>query len=274
MSDHAPENNLPADPDDEVPEPLEIDIGDDEDAAAEPAAEGEGVTPPPAPEPPDAAQVLRMVEAILFAAAEPVSEKSLQARLPEGADVPAMLAELQAHYSHRGVNLVAAGNTWAMRTAPDLGPLLARQAEVVRKLSRAAVETMAIIAYHQPVTRAEIEEIRGVAISKGTMDNLLEAGWIRPRGRRRTPGRPVTWGTTDAFLHHFDLESLDDLPGISDLKAAGLLDAGPALQAYRETGVTSAPNEGDNDDGAGDEAELVLPLDPELEDGEDEDREP
>ncbi|MGY8993518.1 MAG: SMC-Scp complex subunit ScpB, partial [Rhodospirillales bacterium] len=139
-----------------------------------------------------------MVEAILFASAEPLSERSLQARLPDGAEIKELLTTLQAQYAGRGVNLVQAGATWALRTAEDMGPLLTRQAEVVRKLSRAAVEMLAIIAYHQPVTRGEMEEIRGVTISKGTLDTLLEAGWIRPRGRRRTPGRPVTWGTTNS----------------------------------------------------------------------------
>ena len=210
----------------------------------------------------DEAQLLRMVEAILFASAEPLSEKSLQARLPDGVDLKGLLTALQTQYADRGVNLVEAGTTWALRTAPDLGPLLTRQAEVVRKLSRAAVEMLAIIAYHQPVTRGEMEEIRGVAISKGTLDTLLEAGWIRPRGRRRTPGRPVTWATTDAFLHHFDLESLEDLPGISDLKAAGLLESGPALQSYHETDVESARHPGGDGERDADSDDLLLPLDP------------
>ena len=190
-------------------------------------------------------QHLRLLEALLFAAAEPLSRKSLEARLPDGADVGGLLMELGEHYATRGVNLTQVGDGWVFRTAPDLSAQLAHYAEVVRKLSRAAVETLAIVGYHQPVTRAEIEEIRGVAISKGTLDTLMEAGWIRPRGRRRTPGRPVTWGTTDAFLHHFDLESLEDLPGINDLKAAGLLDASPAIQAYHETEAQSAEDEDD-----------------------------
>lgn len=211
-------------------------------------------------DPTSEAQLLRLLEAILFAAAEPLGERALQERLPEGADVPALLESLGSEYANRGVNLVQAGKTWAFRTAPDLGPLLTRQAEVVRRLSRAAVETLAIIAYHQPVTRAEIEEIRGVAISKGTLDNLLESGWIRPRGRRQTPGRPVTWGTTDAFLHHFDLETLDDLPGINELKAAGLLDAGPAIQSYRDTDVAAVRDTAESEDE--EDAESEDPLDP------------
>ncbi len=192
----------------------------------------------------------RLLEAILFASAEPLSEKALAERLPDGADVRGLLDQLKAHYAERGVNLVRAGSNWAFRTAPDLGALLSRQVESSRRLSRAAVETLAIIAYHQPVTRAEIEEIRGVGMSKGTLDVLFEAGWIRPKGRRRTPGRPVTWGTTDSFLDHFGLESLSDLPGIDELKAAGLLDTRPAIEAFGSGG-------GDDAD-----APAVEPLDP------------
>lgn len=177
-------------------------------------------------------QHLRLIEAVLFASAEPVDERSLAARLPEDADVEAILLELQAIYAERGVNLVRRDGRWAFRTAPDLAASLAVEVAVERKLSRAAVETLAIIAYHQPVTRAEIEEIRGVALSRGTLDVLFEAGWVRPRGRKRTPGRPVLWATTEAFLDHFGLTALDDLPGLDDLKAAGLLDARPALASY------------------------------------------
>ncbi|TCS61323.1 SMC-Scp complex subunit ScpB [Varunaivibrio sulfuroxidans] len=180
---------------------------------------------------------VRLIEAILFASREAVPENALQRRLPEGVDVRHILDALSAHYAHRGVRLVRAGGAWAFRTAPDLGPRLNRERQVSRKLSRAAIETLAIIAYHEPVTRAEIEEIRGVSLSKGTLDVLFEAGWIRPRGRRRTPGRPMTWGTTDAFLDHFGLESLKDLPGIEDLKAAGLLDARPAAETYSVRGM-------------------------------------
>ena len=181
--------------------------------------------------------VWRLVEAVLFASAEPVSERELVARLPEGADIESALSELEAHYRDRGVRLHKMGNTWAFRTAADLGPFLARERQIKRKLSRAAVETLAIIAYHQPITRAEIEGVRGVQLSKGTIDVLFECGWIGPKGKRNTPGRPVTWGTTSAFLDHFALGSLDDLPGLDDLKAAGLLDARPAFEAYGATAV-------------------------------------
>lgn len=169
------------------------------------------------------AETVRMVEAVLFASAEPVSEKALRERLPEGADIRAALDTLQAHYEIRGVNLVRVGDCWAFRTAGDLGFLLSRDAVNHRKLSRAALEVLATIAYHQPVTRAEIEEVRGVETSKGTLDLLLETGWVRMRGRRRAPGRPVTYGTTTAFLDHFGLEELRDLPGLDELKGAGLL---------------------------------------------------
>jgi segregation and condensation protein B len=170
------------------------------------------------------AQHLRMIEALLFAATEPLDEATLIARLPDEADVPELLAELQDAYQYRGVNLVKVAGKWALRTAPDLHFLLQEYRQDTRRLSRAALETLAIIAYHEPVTRAEIEEIRGVAISKGTLDMLMEVGWIRMRGRRRTPGRPVTYGTTDAFLEHFGLESMRDLPGIDELRASGLLE--------------------------------------------------
>ena len=173
-------------------------------------------------------QHLRLLEAILFAAADPVSEDAIASRLPEGVDVKALIAELQSHYADRGVNLTRVAGKWAFRTAQDLGNILRVERTFVRKLSRAAVETLATIAYHQPVTRAEIEEIRGVQLSKGTFDTLFECGWIKPVGRRKTPGRPVTWGTTEAFLGHFGLESVSDLPGMDELRAAGLLDARPA----------------------------------------------
>jgi len=166
---------------------------------------------------------LRMVEAMIFASSEPVSESSLQERLPEGASLADILAELRQHYAHRGVNLVRSGSNWAFRTAEDLSFILQREAVSQRRLSRAALEMLAIVAYHQPVTRAEIEEIRGVITSKGTLDVLMETGWIRMRGRRRTPGRPVTYGTTDHFLDHFGLEELRDLPGLDELKGSGLL---------------------------------------------------
>jgi len=171
----------------------------------------------------NAHEVVRMAEAIVFASAGPVSEKQLAARLPDGVDVTATMRELQRIYAVRGVNLVRVGEGWAFRTAGDLAFLMSRDTVQQKKLSRAALEVLAIIAYHQPVTRAEIEEIRGVETSKGTLDTLLETEWVRMRGRRKTPGRPVTYGTTDAFLDHFSLEELRDLPGIEELKGAGLL---------------------------------------------------
>jgi segregation and condensation protein B len=171
------------------------------------------------------AEELRILEALLFAAEEPLDEKTLAARLPAGIDVRALLTQLQKEYAPRGVNLVRVAGKWTLRTASDLAWLLTREAVVARKLSRAAIETLSIVAYHQPVTRAEIEEIRGVTTSKGTLDVLLETGWIRLRGRRKAPGRPVTYGTTEAFLSHFGLEALTDLPGLDDFKGAGLLEA-------------------------------------------------
>jgi segregation and condensation protein B len=167
---------------------------------------------------------LRLLEALLFAAAEPLDEKTLGKRLPAGSDVHASLLRLQIEYAPRGVNLVHIGNKWAFRTANDLSWLLTHEAIEPKKLSRAAIETLAIIAYHQPVTRAEIEEIRGVSAAKGTVDVLLETGWIRPRGRRKAPGRPLTYGTTAEFLSHFGLEAVGDLPGLDELKGAGLFD--------------------------------------------------
>lgn len=167
---------------------------------------------------------LRLLEALLFASAAPLDEPTLAARLPAGTDVGAALHRLQAEYAPRGVNLVRVAGKWAFRTASDLSWLLTRESVETKKLSRAAIETLAIIAYHQPVTRAEIEEIRGVAASKGTLDVLLETGWIRPRGRRKSPGRPLTFGTSEAFLAQFGLEALGDLPGLEELKGSGLLD--------------------------------------------------
>ena len=169
-------------------------------------------------------QELRLVEALLFASAEPLDEKVLAARLPQGVDVKTVLRQLQAEYAPRGVNLLRVAGKWAFRTANDLSWLLTKDSVVPRKLSRAAIETLAIVAYHQPVTRAEVEEIRGISAAKGTLDVLLETGWVRPRGRRKAPGRPVTYGTTEAFLSHFGLEALGDLPGLDELKGSGLLD--------------------------------------------------
>ncbi len=168
---------------------------------------------------------LRVLEAVLFAAAEPLDESALTQYFPGREDIPALLEELQNLYAGRGVNLMRTAGKWAFRTAPDLSFLLERISVEPRKLSKAALETLAIIAYHQPVTRAEIEEVRGVSTSKGTLDVLLEMGWIRMRGRRRAPGRPVTYGTTETFLEHFGFDSVKDLPGLSELKGAGLLDS-------------------------------------------------
>jgi segregation and condensation protein B len=170
---------------------------------------------------------LRMMEAILFAASEPLSEKALATSLPQGADVALLLAELRRIYEQRGVNLVHVADKWQFRTAPDLAFLLRKEQPEQKRLSRAAIETLAIVAYHQPVTRAEIEDIRGVAVSKGTLDALMEVGWVKIRGRKRTPGRPVTYGTTEGFLQHFGLESVSHLPGTDELKAAGFLEALP-----------------------------------------------
>jgi segregation and condensation protein B len=173
----------------------------------------------------DRREKLRILEALLFAAAEPLDEAHLAQHLKAGSDVTALLDELKGLYAGRGINLVRVAGKWAFRTAEDLAYLLERHAVEERRLSRAALETLAIIAYHQPVTRAEIEEIRGVETSKGTLDILLETGWIRPRGRRRAPGKPLTYGTTEAFLDHFSLDNIKDLPGLADLKSSGLLDA-------------------------------------------------
>jgi segregation and condensation protein B len=173
----------------------------------------------------DRREKLRIIEALLFAAAEPLDEQTLARHFVEGEDVRALLEEIQGLYAGRGVNLVRTAGKWAFRTADDLSFLLEKHAVEQRRLSRAALETLAIIAYHQPVTRAEIEEIRGVSTSKGTIDVLLETGWIKLRGRRRAPGRPVTYGTTETFLTHFGFDSIQDLPGLTELKGAGLLDS-------------------------------------------------
>ncbi|MCA8881607.1 MAG: SMC-Scp complex subunit ScpB [Rhodobacteraceae bacterium] len=184
-----------------------------------------------------------MVEAVLFASAEPVGLRELTARLPHGCDPAAALAHLGRRYEGRGVRLVKVGEAWAFRTAPDLAFLMRRETVETRKLSRAAIETLAIIAYHQPVTRAEIEEIRGVGVSRGTIDQLLEMDWIRLGRRRMTPGRPVTFVVTEAFLDHFGLESARDLPGLKELRAAGLLDNQPPPEGIEE----EKPDEDDGD---------------------------
>jgi segregation and condensation protein B len=178
--------------------------------------------------PPLDAEHLRMLEAILFAASEPLDELSLARSLPHGANIALLLSELEEIYRRRGVNLIKVADKWQFRTAPDLSFLLRREKPEQKRLSRAAIETLAIVAYHQPVTRAQIEDIRGVALSKGTIDALMEVGWVKIRGRKRTVGRPVTYGTTEAFLVHFGLENVGDLPGVDELKAAGFLDAMPS----------------------------------------------
>lgn len=212
---------------------------------------GEGGERPRALPSPDA---VRAAEALLFAGGEPVTAKALAEKLGPGVDIAAVLMKLKADYQGRGVQLVEAGGAWRFQSAPDLQSLFAETREQPRRLPKAALETLAVIAYHQPVTRAEIEEIRGVALSRGAMELLLEIGWIRPRGRRRTPGRPLTFGTTDAFLAHFGLASLDALPGKDDLKALGLLDsrAGAAIEVPRPSDEPAPDEEplSDSDDAA------------------------
>ena len=207
----------------------------------------------------DRFQQIRLLEAVIFASAEPVSERVLAERLPEGSNIAELLEELRGMYENRGVRLIRVGKGVAFRTAADLSELMQVERVVTRKLSRAAVETLAIVAYHQPITRVEIEEVRGVSLSKGTIDILLEAGWVKPRGRRRLPGRPLTWGTTDSFLDHFGLESLNALPGVDELRAAGLLDRrrgfGPLAEQLGLGEDTSEPDEVDEDE---DEDEINL----------------
>ena len=202
-------------------------------------------------------QDMRLLEALLFAAVEPIDVETLRERMPEETDVGALLARLSRDYAGRGVNLIRVANRWRFQTASDLEHHLVDIKEAPRKLSKAALETLAIIAYHQPVTRAEIEDVRGVAVSKGTVDVLMELGWIRLRGRRRTPGRPITYGTTENFLAHFNLETIKDLPGRDDLKAAGLLD--PRLPKDFEMPEPIMP-----DDLTADEAPLEEAEDPEF----------
>lgn len=207
----------------------------------------------------------RFVEALLFASAEPLDEAELRRRVPEEIDLPTLLEDIADSYEGRGVTLSKLGNRWAFRTAPDLGPMLQVERPMRRKLSRAGTETLAIVAYHQPVTRAEIEEIRGVALSRGTLDTLLEAGWVKPRGRRDTPGRPLQWGTTPGFLDHFGLSDIKDLPGLDDLKAAGLLERRGGLSSIAMQQDDLNPDEEDEDD---DEQLDFLPDDRLDEDGE------
>ena len=211
------------------------------------------------PEAKDSTEDLRLIEALLFASSSPLEESSIAERLPEGTDVAALVQELVAFYAPRGVNIVKIAGGWTLRTAPDLAPRMKLTQKVGRKLSRAAIETLAVVAYHQPVTRAEIEEIRGVVISRGTLDTLMEAGWILPKGRKQTVGRPATWVTTEAFLVHFGLASLADLPGIEELRAAGLIGARAVATLSETIGapgsrLPDAPGEGaDTEDSAEDE---------------------
>ena len=228
----------------------------------------------------DRHEQLRLVEALLFASAEPVDAAALKSRLPEDADVPALVAELGQLYANRGVNLVEVGGKWAFRTAPDLATLLRTEQVVPRKLSRVAVEALAVIAYHQPITRTEIEEIRGVSLSRGTLDTLLEAGWIKPGRRRQTPGRPVTWVTTETFLDQFGLAAIKDLPGVEELKAAGLIDKRPAIAAYGavaalgdEGGEGEAP-QGNLDSEEASLEEALAEIDPDLPEEPEPDNEP
>lgn len=172
---------------------------------------------------------LKIVEALLFAATEPMTPQAMHERLPEGTDLGVLLPALREHYDGRGINLIEVNGAWAFRTSQDVASALTIEKDVERRLSRAALETLAVIAYHQPITRAEIENIRGVATNKGTIDQLLELGWIKPGKRRETPGRPLTWLSTNSFLDHFGLGSIMELPGLEDLKAAGLLDRRPAI---------------------------------------------
>jgi segregation and condensation protein B len=206
---------------------------------------------------PPPAEQERMVEAILFASAEPLTLAQIGERLPHGSDAGAALEALRERYRGRGVAVVKVGPGWALRTAPDLGFLMRREARETRRLSRAAIETLAIIAYHQPVTRAEIEEIRGVSLSRGTIDILLDLEWIRLGRRRETPGRPVTFVTTPAFLDHFGLESARDLPGIKELRDAGLLESTPPPGDVEGDVEQDAADDADGgiDDMFGDEAE-------------------
>jgi segregation and condensation protein B len=198
---------------------------------------------------------LRMVEALLFASAEPLDAATLAERLPKGADVPGLLAALEADYRARGVNLVRVAGQWMFRTAEDLAWLMSREAHETRRLARAGLETLATIAYHQPVTRAEIEAIRGVSMSKGTLDVLLEMGWVRMRGRRRTPGRPITYGTTKAFEIHFGLDSLQDLPGLEELRGTGLIEG--HIPAGFHVPMPSDPDGAHEDEDPIEEAELA-----------------
>ncbi|MBN9090772.1 MAG: SMC-Scp complex subunit ScpB [Reyranella sp.] len=236
---------------DEDEEPEEVlEQAEVEELSAEAVEAPVAVASAPAPEvtdvvSPDHAQHLRLLEALIFAGTQALDEKDLAERLPNDANVSRLLADLAEMYAGRGVNLVKVAGGYAFRTASDLSEKLKIERPVTRKLSRASIETLAIIAYHQPVTRAEIEQVRGVGLSKGTLDLLFEQNWIKPMGRRRAPGKPVTWGTTDFFLEHFGLPSLDDLPGHEEMKAAGLLDprAQPPIFRPEEPDLPLEPTE-------------------------------
>jgi segregation and condensation protein B len=206
-------------------EPNAVEPNAVEPSLVEPSLVEPSLVEPSLAEPHARPEELRLLEALLFAASEPLDQAALAKRMPDGVDIKVALAQLQADYSSRGVNLVRVANKWTFRTAGDLSWLMTKEITETRRLSRAAIEVLSIIAYHQPVTRAEIEEIRGVVTSKGTLDVLLETGWIKPRGRRKTPGRPLTFGTTETFLSQFSLEALGDLPGLEELKGTGLLDS-------------------------------------------------
>ena len=220
----------------------------------------------------DRHQRLRIIEALLFAASEPLDEAKLGSHLKDGGDIAVLLAELQSAYASLGINLIKVAGKWAFRTAEDLSYLLERHALEERRLSKAALETLAIIAYHQPVTRAEIEEIRGVTTSKGTLDVLMETSWIRPRGRRRAPGKPVTYGTTEDFLIHFGLDSIKDLPGLAELKGAGLLDSNlpPGFAVPEPAGIAALMPDELPLDAADEEETAELPFDEPIIDDEDE----
>lgn len=202
--------------------------------------------------PPPLTEAERMVEAMLFASPAPLTLEEMAARIPPGSDVAEAVAALRRRYAGRGVELVRVGQAHAFRTAPDLGFLMRQEAVETRRLSRAGIETLAIVAYHQPVTRAEIEEIRGVAVSRGTLDLLIELGWVRPGRRRMTPGRPATYVVTEAFLDHFGLESARDLPGLAELRAAGLLEARPGPAGGLASGGAQDDIEGGTAEAEGD----------------------
>jgi segregation and condensation protein B len=247
------EGQDPPNTEDQAPEVV-VEAEAETDGEVDAEAGGDGAGEPDANVKVDA-QHLRLLEAVLFAALKPLTEDAISQRLPNDTPVIAALAQLQTVYENRGVNLVKAGGRWFFRTAEDLSEQLRVHMKVPRRLSRAAMETLAIIAYHQPVTRAEIEEIRGVGLSKGTLDALFEAGWIGPKGRRRTAGRPVTWGTTNGFLTTFGIDTIGDLPGLDDLKAAGLLDKRPAIQ------ITDSQESQDDDEADPLEDEEPLEMD-------------